>query len=486
MTRRTLLGLVFLLMVTLALATPYGVGVIAERHFQDLIITLDQDPQIHVVSQSYERGYRKSQAVVVLEWVRPRRSRGLGQWLDRLGIDQRASVPLTMKHQIDHGPMWRAVGASALGFGAGRIQTAISLPPDLQQQLAGYFPDGAVLTTQGEMTFAGRLNGHFDVPAYQGPIHGQPGGAVAWEPAKLAFTLTPHSQILKTSVAWPRLTISLPDGQRIQVDGLGGDGEMRPGPSGIYLGRYTVRMDAISGQSGGDTATNWRAESVESIYDVDQNGELINLGQKLRLTGLEWAQERLGPGNLELRLENLDPIALAGLRRRLLQARSGGLNAALVVGGFDDLVGLLAASPRFEIKEMVLMTPDGEVRGHGEVAFAGGGNVPLFDIRALIGRTHAAAGLSLPEQVLLDVLIERSRWDLLEEGMPSGPELDAAAARWGQARFDELVSRGVWLREGGRLKSEIELKNANLLINGQLAGELGNVIPDALAQPLRP
>ncbi len=454
---RSLLILIISLLLAV-LALPYGAGMLAERSYRAQWQSLAEQPELTLTQLDYQRGWFTSTAQVQAQ-LHGAPAAVLAQREPVLA----GAVPLRLRQQIRHGPLFRTGGRWQ--FGAAGLDTDLDVPPALADRLTPYFADGVMARMAGHIGLDGSLHQTLQIPAYAGhPPSVSPdaagGGLLRWAPLRVDWTHERGGES-RMALRWPALSWHGEDGAVLGWQGLALDLRITEAvdvrASGLRRLDGELTFERLVQAPAGQVPVTVHGLRLQPVAQLD---DLNRLAGELRLAFERLAQgehEGSAGGSLQLRFANLPPATLQALGREAVQ-REPELGALL--NGIGELQRLLAAQPVLELVSLEVETPAGRMTGRGRIAFRG--EATGF---ALLNPARLFAGLDaqLQGQVPADL----------------ATSLTPAA----EARLTDLLAAGYVRREGQTLHLQAALEDGWLLAHGQPRGQLIELAARQLGLP---
>lgn len=440
------------------LALPYGAGMLAEHSYRAQWQSLAEQPELTLTQLDYQRGWFTSTAQVQAQLHGP-----LAAALVRGEPALTAAVPLQLRQQIRHGPLFRTGGRWQ--FGAAGLDTDLDVPPALAERLTPYFADGVMARMAGHIALDGSLHQTLQIPAYAGhPPSVSPdtagSGVLHWAPLRVDWT---HERRGESRIAlrWPALSWHGEDGAVLGWQGLVLDLRATEAvdvrAEGLRRLDGELRFEQLVQAPPGEvpvTLHGLRLQPEAQLDDLNRlTGELGVAFERLR----QGERERSAGGSLQLRFSNLPPATLQALGREAMQRQT---DMGALLSGIGELQRLLAAQPVLELASLEVETPAGRITGSGRIAFRG--EATGF---ALLNPARLLAGLDAQ----------------LQGRAPAN--LAASLTPAGEARLADLLAAGYVRQDGDTLRLQAALEDGWLLAHGQPRGQLIELAARQLGLP---
>ncbi len=454
--RSLLILIIGLLLAVLAL--PYGAGLLAERSYRAQWQSLAEQPELTLTRLDYERGWFTSTAQVQAQ-LHGVPAAALAQGEPALA----SALPLQLRQQIRHGPLFRTGGHWQ--FGAAGLDTDLDVPPSLAERLTPYFADGVMARMTGHIGLDGSLHQTLQIPAYAGyspsvSADTAGSGVVRWAPLRVDWT---HERRGESRIAlrWPALSWHDEDGAVLGWQGLALDLQATEAVAvraeGLRRLEGVLTIEQLVQAPPGEVPVTLQGLRLQPKAQLDDLNRLVGeLGVAFeRLAQGEY--ERSAGGSLQLRFSNLPPATLQALGREAMQRQA---DMGALLNGIGELQRLLAAQPVLELVSLEVETPAGQLTGSGRIAFRG-----------------EATGFALlnPARLLggLDAQLQGRAPAHLVASLPPA----------GEARLADLLAAGYVRQEGQTLRLQAALEDGWLLAHGQPRGQLIELAAQQLGLP---
>jgi uncharacterized protein YdgA (DUF945 family) len=349
-----------------------------ERAYRAVLNEFVAAHDLRVLEDRFVRGWLRSRSTTALE------SRGgagvaLRAVLAGFGArDPRLRVGIRIEGEIEHGPLalarWAADGLEGAPVVA---QVRATLRPDHETQADLADAVGKLPPIQLELEV--RSGGHVEARLASPPARLRTSGRGAARTAHwrgLEGELSCAAGCARRAGSLRSAGLEGRGAERaveIRDLAIGFDLEGRDLPDGrVDLRLGTLRLDPAGGAGARVSIEDLRLEQTSEVARGRFDARLT-----LRAESLAVGEQRIGPATAVLTLADLDALALAGLRRAAARLPSqaagwapGDAAAAADAAGelLSALPRLLARSPRLELAELRLATPQGAIRAQGHVA----------------------------------------------------------------------------------------------------------------------
>ncbi len=419
----------------------------------------------------------------------------------RLASEDDPSDFVRITHRIKHGPLLLG-GERGLAFGLSAIESRIDADDDQFSELIEALHGRPLVRADTHVGFGGALSMLIHSPTLESED-----GQLSFEGARGDIVFEPSSSAARGQLHAGALRLGDDSGE-VSVDGLSirfdtaepeSDGtadvngsvelgQMRFGTTGIgaTVAPTTSTFEASgTGEQGRGTSTTRLgevrlqgeegAESVLSGLVLVQTQEnrgvdgrsLMDLESKLTFDAFSTGGRTYHDGVLDLALSNFDADAWQALgdaggdEPRTEEERMEAQMRVMT----ELLPAALAASPRFEIRQLGLESDAGDVKGVMLLGVDASDPSMLTNPLMLLSKIRAEAKLAAPEQVmhaLVDAYLSRDR-----EGDPFDVRARVVAER--SALLAKLVADGTLIHEGGRYSIDARLQEGFPIFNGMPA-----------------
>lgn len=192
-------------------------------------------------------------------------------------------------------------------------------------------------------------------------------------------------------------------------------------------------------------------------------------------SGQTGARPADGPGGFKVVLDRIDPEAAVRFRNALqtLEASGGSPEEVAAMRPFivlEQLPGLLASSPSFDLKDLSFDAPEGRLAGAFHLSVDGSQPEMLQDPFSLMGQLEMSANMDAPEALLRRLLAPLANAaaedapEVAEGEMPDGEAADTLLHP-----VDAWLANGTLVREGDRLRMDARFENGFPMLNGKPA-----------------
>ncbi|MBA3562461.1 MAG: YdgA family protein [Gammaproteobacteria bacterium] len=388
--KRTLV-IVVSIALALALVMPGIVGVLAqERHKRQIEMTMQESPHIEMVADEYDRGWFNSRGRYRVEL-----SDKLEAFFPReTGMDngQRGPVTLVIDSRLHHGPF---ALATALDEGG----TFLPVLATVESKLSIVSGDETLLELPGTVITNIHLTGGGTARyAYDRLTLDNEGKRFTSDGAEIAVNFNASATRVDGEGKLEGLHFEDPKG-RLEMNPVTFSWTQSLTDFGFWAGETLLKMPAATyaGQDVGDMALR----GLQVQYAVRMPEEYVVASAELVLQELEADAWRAGPAVLSVELARADPVAFGRLTQALQNTSAGAKPAAGagIAESSGELSALLAEGAIFDLHELRVQTPDGEVLAKLHLEFPENAAVAK-DAMLALGGLVAELDLRLPKAVV--------------------------------------------------------------------------------------
>ncbi|MFQ5671694.1 MAG: DUF945 family protein [Nitrospinales bacterium] len=406
------------LLLAVAAALPYWVGMQVELKFSELPAKVYQSGDTILINKNFERGWLRSSADNLLKV---------------------AVFKFNMHHEITHGPLLFeeiAKGNFADATAQVRVDSRITPEPGPGKSSPGAVPALEVQTT---IRLDGSGESRFKMPAYANSA-AQP-ATVSWQGLEGQVSFSADRADIRGSLTVRPFRQSR--GKRtLALSPLRATATLQKNSGGVVRRSATLALDRVSLK---DSGGSYFLEGMEFDFSGREAAGLADFTAKVktRLAGFE--KMRYGPGSATFKVRRLDAASIGKIRGQFSElsamSRPG-------IAKQQDLMALLGAvlkkSPELEVAQLSLKTPEGEIVGHGKISVdAGSLDLPANPF-SVFQSLNAEAALTAPVPAL-------------KNGFASFP-------------LDRWEGIGLLEKKGGNYKMAVTFKNGKLAVNGRALG----------------
>jgi uncharacterized protein YdgA (DUF945 family) len=425
----------------------------AKQAYRDLILAISESPDMRIIDTDYERGWLESSYRASVE-IRGPLGESFQQWMLALGHDEvRERLGIRIRQDIEHGyvPLvdWLTSGMEGMPV-VGRVETHLELDQETQSELSaviGRLPPVSISTVI-RVSGVGESFVTIPVRILEGKLAIGEGGtwAARWEGLR--------GQIVHT-LDFDRFAASLQSGglegriagSAFAVRDLTWTADLTRDESGLLVGELSSSVGSLRLSSPDEGAPafqldQWVIRQSASI-EAGSFGSTLALGVRAIRVG----DAAFGPGEVQLRLRDLDARSLARLQRDGVAGLTPSdphdtRQVATEEGAGSVISALVSRSPQLEIRALRLATPSGDIQARLRIDLDGSRPDLLYSAHTLLPLFRVEAEFECPREILDGLYREREE-ELLE-----------------------LRREGWILLQGDRYRGRLKLEEGELLVNG--------------------
>ena len=175
-----------------------------------------------------------------------------------------------------------------------------------------------------------------------------------------------------------------------------------------------------------------------------------------------------GPGTLEISFRNIDKAAVVEIQKSLNKDNDQkDFNFVL-----KNLIDLIARSPEIEIKQLSMLSPEGEITGSAFLRIKGSDSQGLNPF-SILSSINAEARISVPSKFFINTLEMIEKQKLQEEFKKTSQEgmmerdLDEIARSAAKKEAESLLHQNMFVFKDNRYELVATFNNGQLILNGQ-------------------
>jgi uncharacterized protein YdgA (DUF945 family) len=457
-------------------ATSWYLGTQVQAAFDQQYAQAEQMPYLKVVERHYERGLFSATESVTIELFGDM-TRALAQARTEGGADTPATEPLRIRFESDirHGP-W------ADGLAAAVIDSRLVLPEAARAQAEQLFGDQPPLRAHTVVGFDGGGISDVASPAFAAPLPAVDGGEpgqLAWEGITGRVEFSDGMSRYRMQASAPRFEVRDGKGVHMVMRGLALDGEQQrilPDEPLLYAGSQRFTLEEVQ-VTGPDTdGAPVQLKQIEYRVDMPANGDYLDMKAAMSAQVFQVGAQDFGPAHYDFSMNHLHVATFARLYRALLDMYA---DPALLAGEGDPqqamaalaepAMALLGHDPELRLDRLSFSTPQGEARLQAQARMPGLASEEIGNPMVMLGKLDASGSLSVPEAVMRDLMVARTRNELAQ--MDPGATLDENQLAMVDAQLDlqlqQAAAEGYIRRDGGLIRAEFAFRDGRLTVNGQ-------------------
>ncbi len=475
---KKLAGLAVILAV-LILGSYYGMGIITERTLKKSIAMIDQSNGVLVEVDQYHRGLHRSTAL--LNWriqVPARTTKNQeGVLVTVPAQEYKMQVPL----DISHGPIMFV--DSKLKFGLGYARSHIALDKAYADQFAKAYTAESTAPTVSLVLFVNYLNDStLDVNMPMFKLIAKEGmSQFEWQGMNAETHISSGYKKVKGRVTING-TIFQKDKASVTLGKVVSDFDLHRTPLRLYLGDGNISISSLVVMQESRKELDVKEFDAHSTSDIKDG--LLSTHVKLTLSKLLTADKVYGPALLDMSLSNLDAETFVKINKQAndLQHGSEADQQKALLMLMPELPKLLSKGARFEISDLSVGMPEGQLKGNVLVTLPVEGTDNPFQLMQKI----TGQGKVMLSEAVLKHLMNDSAKALLQQqeavqasAEPAVAEVapvqapvqqiddPAVITKLANEKLANMVQSGLLSLQGSDYVIEFKLAEGKLEINGK-------------------
>ncbi|WP_018413297.1 YdgA family protein [Methyloversatilis thermotolerans] len=427
-------------------------------------------PNVKLIKREYQRGVFSSTETVTMELMGD-----VARAMADAGQAGMKPLLLTVRTDIRHGP-WLGGGL----FDAGLARSELVLEGEAAQAVRKVFGDNKPLSVRTVYHFAGGGHSDVDSPAFKWDIASEdPADAlqIAWDGLHLEVDFEEGMTRYTMKGQAPRLELSDAAGGRAVIAGMALSGEQArlfDDEPLLYSGSQRFTIDSISVSDPDGRLPRMDAAKLVYGVDITRDGDFIDGVARIASERMKVQDHDYGPAHYDFSMRHLHARTAARLYRGFLEATSDPAtmnDPAALQARMGTLMGpaieLLGHAPVLSIDRLSFSTPEGPASLNARVSLSGVTPDDFANPLGLLARLDASGALSLPENLVRGLLVERSRAQVLQiVGEDADPdEVNAYAQSQYEQQIAPLLERGYVTRDQGQLALRLAFAKGQLTVN---------------------
>ncbi len=449
-----------------------------ERSLNQQYDKLAELPFVKVRERHYERSLTAATGEVTL---------AIG-WPDRKLAGKaggKAGFELKVRHRISHGPFTRD------GLAAARIDTELVVPESIRAEVAALFSDRVPLAASTRVGFGGDTRSTVEIApmkiddAVVADLQRRKGAAYGWEQgARFEWQGMTFTSALSADQAQMHyegrvgpLTVSAPDGTRIETSDARFEGKGKRIDGWLYDDDGTMKMQSISVQAakpGGDGTTAVRLSDIVTHSSTTFTDGFLGQKQRMHFGSLKVGDREIGSLDYDTSIDRLHLKTLTDGVKAVLAKRpfdcvgmDDGQISACIEPAIEEarpvLFALLKHAPRIAVDRFALTVPEGEARIDYALSLDAIEQADFDSPEQLLGKIGVTANASFGEAVIGRFIAMA----MAQSGRGDAPSPEQLASMVTEGA-KPLVAQGFVRQAGGKLSTSLEMKNGSLKINGKV------------------
>lgn len=420
--------IVIIVLIVIAVATPFFIGNTAEKDFRKLYSDMNVGPSISFEVTDYNKGWFNSTAEVEVS----------------INLEEFQGKPVqrliaSLQHNIQHGPVLSQT--RGMGIGILDVDMKIEVPADLTEN-----PDELNDILNNVVTFAtrvgmdGSVDTIMDINEYQ---YTKDGNELNIKPGQMEFVVN-NNQDLTVAGEWTGMNIKARGRDAMLMGTMTVSAELAPldkqqfAMSGLFTGSTSVEMSemVIYGENPMQALklTNIAMTSENTIAD-----EAMSVKVDMGVDSLDFFGMVFTDFVFKQELNSLNIPALQKINTMANQINTGQMNEAEMTILQEAVMELLENQPEVIISKLGLTTDQGEITTNAKVSI----NSQLIDENnpeSLVNAMEMSATGAIPEAFLNSMGIMPMLKPYVTEGFL---EIES-----GEVRFDMVYEGGEMMMFG--------------------------------------
>jgi uncharacterized protein YdgA (DUF945 family) len=471
----------FLLVAVLFSGATFVVGMLAEQHYEEAMQQASQPIYMHLVNESYERGFFRSKARTVVK------IRDFGGELASARKEPEAFLGFTLVHDIRHGPLQfgeSPEGRKELKPVLAIIETGIELGPETHAKVKEIFaalPEIASMRIYTTLSLAGGGEMRLFIPPFNRTVGKDEKVAVYWKGLTANMAFNADLEEFTGSLSAPGLE-AVGDHAEFEMNGLVSNFDAHEALSGLFLGgtsfdlAYLEFAEKKSGQR-----KQFSMDGIKIRTSSQALTETVNFSMTMNIDGVMTDETPYGPGVCELELRKLDAAALAKLQRvfeeletQFPERSPEEINMMMAAKYLEILPELTRQSPEIEISQLALKTTDGDFWGRARIVLTGTNPAALMNPLLLLNAFTAHAEITIADRLLQRIYEAKHKQEILaaiKQGRRkpvTDAQLQALACAECKKRLKNLVAQNILVHEDKQYKARADYQVGRIVLNGRL------------------
>lgn len=452
---KSFLKVLFLLIIVLGVASPFGAGYVLEKQYNDMIVQLNKAYKNEIVfTGKFQRGFMGSTATTELS-------------VNGAPIE-------TLQHVVHHGPVIFSFGGwlspstyVPRGYGLAKVDTILT--GNLAKKISSIYADKTAYNISTMVDF----NGNSATTIINYPLTTQLGvGVLKWQGITANFNIDKHVTKISGTALIPELEYSEPS-------------QSSPGSESVKVNNLTLEFNKIVSDGSSmlsvnladfkilnPTAEELGVTDLNLIFnktgiDKIQGGELKTTFSKLHLLNHD-----LGPFSLDVKTNNIDYSAMTAIMYANKQRPTNIPD--------DQLIAMLSTKPTLDVDLKVTM-PEGKIDyvGHAE---AGGPDITSAAPAVIIPTIKMSQQVQISSKIVTKLLtryiqqlihenekmyFEKNKTSTIMNPWTMTPEqLQTMSAKLVANIIDTLKTKQYIIEEDEVISCAMRFENSVLTING--------------------
>ncbi len=440
---------------------------------------LETTPYVQIVQRDYQRGVFESEETLTLELFKQIFD-AMAKENDDPSMKAMEPLRLTVHTRIQHGPF---PGLQTLAMAV--VDSELVVPDSLKQDVSKLLGGQSPFSQHTTLLFDGSGYASFSSPKVNVTLPQDESGdalTLTWQGLQGDLNFSADMKRINMSAQAPQLMLA---GNEIDIRfndiRLEGDQQrIFDDIALLFSGSQRLSIGEIAFSTPDNSEKPFVLKRLTYDVDLPSQGEYVDLVERLGVESVQFGEELIGPLHIDYSLKHLHARSIAEISQAFMKMYT---DPALFVGDEEALVEqfmpvltehgvtILNNTPEFHLDRVSFANAQGESSIKGRV------KLKEFDLEAvmqnpflLLANLEASGEISLTEAMIMDLLNNPPGAKEMATPDLSPEELQAEAQRVAeefQQQMAMLAEQGYVIREGGLLKSKLELKEGQLLVNGK-------------------
>ncbi|WP_227815297.1 YdgA family protein [Nitrogeniibacter aestuarii] len=452
-------------------ATSWYLGKQVQSNLDQQYAQLDANPFIKVVQRTYERGVFSANESVTIEVFGDMMRSMAGDMPE--GMEAPEPLQLTFNSAISHGPF-------VAGLSAAVIDSELVIPETAQEEARKLFGDAKPLTAHTVVKFNGSGSSAVKSPALSAPLPAVDGGEpghMAWEGLDVNIDFAADMSHYTMNGTAPKLEILDGKGVHMVMTGMtlaADQTRVFEDDPFLFAGTqsFTVGTVSISGPE-----LEGEPVSLKDVsYDISAplKDDFLDLGARISAQVVQVGDFNFGPAHYDFSLEHLHARTVSELYKRMMEMYSdpsvfmGKGDPAMAMSAMaGPAMALLQHDPVLKLDRLSFNTPSGEALVQARASLPGLQPEEAGNPMIMIGKLQASGSLALPEQMMREMMLNRTQSQLamMDPEATLTDEQVAMVNAQLDAQLQQFESQGYIDRADGLIKARFAFKQGQLTVN---------------------
>ncbi len=441
---------------------------------------LETTPYIQIVQRDYQRGVFDSEETLTLELFKQIFD-AMAQQSSDPSMKEMEPLRMTIHTRIQHGPF-----PGMQTFAMAIVDSELVVPTSLKEDVSKLLGNQSPFSQHTTLLFDGSGYASFSSPKVDVTLPADESGntlTLNWEGLQGDLNFSADMQHINMSAQAPQFKLA---GNEIEIHlndiRLEGDQErIFDDIALLFSGSQRMSVGEIAVTTPDNNDKPFVVKQLTYDIDLPSQGEYVDLVERLGVESVLVGKDAIGPFHFDYSLKHLHARSIAEISQAFMKmytdpAFFSGDEEALVQQFMPVLaehgVTILNNTPEFHLDRVSF------ANAQGESSFMGRVKLTQFDMEAmmqnpflLLASLEASGEISLTEAMIMELLNNPPGAEQMAMADGLSPEelqmQTQQAAEAFQQQVAMLAEQGYVIREGGLLKSNVEFKQGQLLVNGK-------------------